>query len=125
MVVPMPVGSCAICNGNLDLRIVQNRDYRWHEAEVILEPPRGMFKWTEAELIAWAPSSGDCPQEAKVLHICGNWKFTDFVKACAIKSVMAIELAPSQKFMLSAKVIGQAETSGIGIWLRSLKGPKS
>lgn len=125
MPVPMPAGSCAICNGHLDLRVVQNRDYHWHNAEVILESPHGMFKWTEADVATWAPTAGDCPQEAKVLHICGNWKYVDFVKACAIKSVMAIEFAPSQKFMLSDKILEKAESIGIGIWLRSLKGPKS
>ena len=121
----MVPGSCAVCNGTVDLREVQNREYHWHEAEVVLEPPKGMFKWTEAELTAWTPSSGKCPQEAKVLHISGNWKIEDFVKACAIKGVKAIEFAPSQKKMISPSILSHAEASGVGIWLRSLKGPKS
>ena len=125
MPVPMPAGSCAICNGTTDLRLLQNREYHWHEAEVVLEPLKGMFKWTEAEFAVWTPTAGDCPQGAKVIHISGNWKFSDLMKACAIKSVMAIEFAPSQKFMLSRKVTKTAENYGIGIWLRSLRGPKS
>jgi hypothetical protein len=124
MPVPMPTGSCAICNGSIDLR-ARNRDYQFHEPEVVLEPSAGKFKWSESDISVWTPTSGKCPTTAKVLHISGNWKFADFLKACEIKRLQVIEIAPSQKFMLSERILHKAESIGIGIWLRPLKGPQS
>ena len=117
--LPMVYAGCAICKGVS----AQTRPYNWGKHEVVLYPK------TNADLYGpvavWRPSTKEpCPKAARILHISGNWAYKHFLMATKVEGIMALQFAPSQKFMLSSSITSVAKERGIGIILRTLRGPK-
>lgn len=117
--LPMVYAGCTICKGATS----QTRSYNWGKQEVVLYPKTNANLY--GPVAVWRPSTKEpCPQTARILHISGNWAYRHFLAATRIDGIMALEFAPSQKFMLSKSITSVAKNKGIGIILRSLRGPK-
>lgn len=117
MDVPLVYSGCTICSGK-ELA----RQYNWHKPFVILNSTRGEV--LKMSPVVWKPSTRcGCPN-AKLLHISGNWRYSD-VEEAVQTDVLVIEFAPSQKHLISKAVLHTAWKSGVGLQLRALRGPKS
>lgn len=118
MDLPASYSGCTLCSGKEET----TRAYYWQEPEVILISTRGSVSGLCPTV--WKPRAGGKLPTARLLHICGNWRKSDFLKA--VKSdVVCIEFAPSQRSFISKAIIREAKRNGVGIQLRALRGPKS
>ena len=91
MPVPMPAGSCSICNGN----IKPVNHYKLHPSEVLLESGR---QKVNGYLKMWYPYRQKVPNYQSTVHVTLGWASRHILKLVEEnKNLTVVEFCPYQK----------------------------
>lgn len=117
MPVPMPAGSCSICNGN----IKPVNHYRLHPSEVLLESGRTKVN---GYLKMWYPYRQKVPNYQSTVHVTLGWAsrhILDLVEEN--KNLAVVEFCPyqKQKALDWLEYFANQPGGAVGVVLRSRK----